>query len=108
MSTLSELERYATRHYCPDCPASNRLVVHHDRASKSDYVACNNCGRREGFTRAKTATDIYWEHPDALPLTIQNTLARKHEAKIEASIEGMPVELANKVRQRYGLPLVEE
>lgn len=94
-------ERIARTHECPDCREHSRLVVRRDFVLKRDFAACGGCGRRDGFIRRKSITQIWRENPEAVDPAMAARLADKYHEQIEAVAAGLPEDLAQAVREQY-------
>ncbi|MFH0900698.1 MAG: hypothetical protein V2A73_08730 [Pseudomonadota bacterium] len=96
-----ESAHFVHTNQCDDCKHTSTLVARY-HSQEQDDVRCGRCGG-EHFHNPPSITSLWWKRPDSVPVATANRLADKHRDKIEAIAAGLTPDLADKVRQRYGL-----
>lgn len=108
--TRQRLERWAHSHMCPDCRLKSVLTVRWLGSlndGRGDFeVWCPPCGRTGGFAKPKdlgikSATEMWRENPDSVPIPMANRFADKFRRQIVTETEGLPPELQAIARERY-------
>lgn len=89
-------------HYCPDCKDRARIVVRRNFETRRDEAVCGGCGRRECFVKRKSITQVWRENPEAVPVEIANTLARKYGVEPmseQAIVTASETQMAKRIEQ---------
>ncbi len=97
-----ESAHFVHTNQCDDCKYTSTLVARY-HSHEQDDVRCGRCGQGERLSKPPSITSLWWKRPDSVPVATANRLADKHRDKIEAIAAGLPEDLADIVRQRYGL-----